>query len=183
MTPYGDGEDRVYTLRPNNIYKADVRIYNPSVAPSGQEIFIRSSSDLLVVTQAFPTAIGGTSDHEALVTCKRSIEDTLAALVFDVRPRDATPTQQSASSAVISAKPQYLVRVTVPQGLLRKFIACVFFGVLLSSISADFFKEWGGLLCQYRNALALLAKVGGALFLACAAYLGFRKLPSGGPAG
>lgn len=202
------GEDQMaYRLRPNNLYKMDLRIFDRRNEPdTNQEIYVRSSSELIGVSQPFATAIGGPAEHTVILDCKRSIENTLATLVVDVRgitpPSSevgrkksetegvAQPSMQSDStnSAVICARPNYLLDVAVRRSILFWFVGLVFLGVLLTSTSVEFFKDddihkllqW---IPDTPPVWALVAKVLGAAFLAAAAYLGFRKLPSGSPGG
>jgi hypothetical protein len=200
-------DQRAYKLRPNHIYKMDLRIFDRRNKPdANQEIVVRSSSELIVVSQPFATAIGGPVEHTVLLVCKRSIENTLATLVIDVRDSGTVQrsdpavgegeknaalgsTQTGASSGgVICAKPRYFLDVSVPRSTLFWFAIFVFLGVLFASTSLEFFKdhEIQDLLCWLPLTpvvLAIAAKMAGAVFLAAAAYLGFRKLPSGSPGG
>jgi hypothetical protein len=200
------GNDRkAYRLRPNHLYKMELRIFDRRNKPdTNQEIYIRTSSDLIVVSQPFATAIGGPVEHTILIVCKRSIEDILATLVMDVRDAGSSETDSesaasdkkvvagskegNAVSAVICAKPRYLLHVSVPWKILLWFVVFVFAGVLFTSTSVEFFKdrEISELLSWLPSTppvWALAAKIVGAACLSAAAYLGFRKLPSGSPGG
>jgi hypothetical protein len=70
----------------------------------------------------------------------------------NVRPfREGQPTCglastfQASSAAVIGAEPVYLLDVKPPGWMLPAFIVLIFFGVLLTSTSPEFFKEFEGL--------------------------------------
>jgi hypothetical protein len=194
-------DQKAYQLRPSNLYKMELRIFDKGNKPdTNQEIYVRCSSDLVTVSQPFATSIGGPSEHAVLLNCKRSIEDTLATLVVDVRQAEINSNTQSktpitegadagpAGNAVICAKPIYFLNVSVLRSILWWLVILVFFGVLLTSTSPEFFKEEGiqKLLCWMPGTpsiWALGAKMLGAVCLAIAAYLGFRKLPTGSPGG
>lgn len=194
LQEYGK-DHKAYRLQPNHHYQMSLHIFDRANRPdSNQEIVIRSSSDLITVSQPFASVIGGPVEQTVLLFCKRSIENTLATLVMDVRDSDdstqsnGTGRVDGARSAVICAKPRYLLHVSLDQTTLFRFMLYVFLGVLLTSTSVEFFRdEWiKTLLCWQpftAPVLALIAKLTGAGFLAAAAYLGFRKLPSGSPGG
>ena len=184
-------EDLAYRILPNTVYKLNLRIYDRRKASIGtQEIVVRSSSDLLSVSQAFPTTLGGSAEYSVVIVCKRSIERSVAALILDVRelmtaraPGDRDEAGQAAgepTSDVICAKPQYLLSISPPRLLVVVFVIFVFFGILLTSTSKEFFDA---LNCVRSVLWAPLAKVLGAASLASAAYIAFRKLPSGGSGG
>jgi hypothetical protein len=202
---------KAYRLRPNHLYKMDLRIFDRRNKPdTNQEIFISSSSDLITVSQPFATAVGGPVEHTVLIVCKRSIENTLATLVMDVRDsataaapaldggagaakKDAQgkllegpKTVETAPGSVICAKPRYLLYVSVAKATLFWFLLFVFLGVVLSGMSVEFFKDTKDLFDWLPGTPAewgLATKIIGAIFLAGAAFLGFRKLPSGSPGG
>ena len=185
FTPYKDreGAEKAYQLRPSSIYELGLRVFNTRhSAESTQEIVVRSSSDLLVVSQPFATTVGGPSDHSVLISCKRTIENTLATLEVSLKQRadtaDPAPKEGQALPAtnVIAAKPLYRLSLSVSRGLLWGFIGLVFVGVFLTSTSKEIFAD----LCLTKpDTWAMLAKFVGAGCLAGAAFLGFRKLPSG----
>jgi len=174
---------KAYQVRPNTVYKLDLRVYDLRHTPdSAQEIMVRSSSDLLSVSQPFATTVGGPSDHSVLIACKRTIENTLATLEVDVKQQVDLPDaekkdgEKTRSAKVISAKPVYMLSISVSKALLLWFIVFVFLGVLLTSTSKEFFDD----ICfTHPTFWAVAAKFIGAVFVAIAAYLGFRKLPSG----
>jgi hypothetical protein len=197
FAPYR-GRKKAYSLRPNSTYKLSLRVFDKRHdADSTQEIVVRSSSDLLTISQPFPTAIGGPTDHFALIVCKRTVESTLATLVIDVTSRASADegserdgpvpssgvlcayepsAKQEPLSGVICAKPRYLLSISVSQSVLWGFILLVFVGIFLTGASKDFFQD----LCFAQPAIwGLLSKLAGAVCLSGAAYLGFRKLPSG----
>ena len=185
FVPYGKDQaaQKAYQLRPNTVYKLDLHVYDlRHTADSAQEITVRSSSDLLTVSQPFATTVGGPSDHSVLIACKRTIENTLATFEVDLKQQVDEPEAQTKDGAkarsanVIAAKPIYMLSISVSRGLLWGFIAFVFVGVLLTNLSKDVFAD---LHLSRPDTFALIAKIVGAICLAIAAFLGFRKLPSG----
>jgi len=127
---------KAYQLRPNSIYKLDLRVYDLRHTPdSAQEIIVRSSSDLLAVSQPFATTVGGPSDHSVLIACKRTIENTLATLEVDLKQQIDLPDaetkdgKKTRSANVIAAKPTYMLSISVSRALLVWFIVFVFLGV------------------------------------------------------
>jgi len=178
LQSYGP-EQKAYALEPNSIYRLDLTVYFPhSVASSDREITVRSSSDLVSVSQPFATAHGGPEDHSVLIACKRTVESTLATLVVDVTAKNVAvgASQNFSQAAVVAAKPRYLLSIKPPKAILRAFILFVFLGFFLTSTSKEFYEPW---LC-YPEIWALFSKTLGAICLARAAFLAFRKLPSGG---
>jgi len=178
-------EEKAYKLHPNEIYKMDLRVFDPSRrSDSTNEIVVRSSSDLVTASQPFATAIGGPTDHSVLLVCKRTVESILATLTVDVQATsttnsgdDRTPTS-SGSVRVIAAEPRYLLSLQPRAWVLTVFVCLVLLGAFLTSASPDLYKEFDSI-CR-PELWALFSKVLGAAFLAGAAYLAFRKLPSGG---
>ncbi len=181
-------QEKCYQVRPNRIYRMDLRIFDQRHSPdTNQEITVRSSSDLLSVSQAFPTVVGGAVDHDLLIVCKRTLEKTLATLVVDVhgrpklseteRPLSKPEDQPQPSSAVICAKPQYLISISFSRSFIVFMLVLILGGAFLTGTSKDFYEDM-----SVANPVtwALLSKVSGALLLALAAILGLRKLPSGG---
>jgi hypothetical protein len=68
--------------------------------------------------------------------------------------------------------------------LLVAFIFAVFSGLFFSSLSKEFFdKSPQFALGMASENVALVTKVAGAVLLSVAAWLGLRKLPSGGTGG
>ena len=133
---------------------------------------------MLSITQPFPTTVGGLGAYNVVITCKRSIEDTLAALFVEVADKaPPQPTQvQTVTRQLIAARPRYLVAIAPPRRVLIIFLLFVFAGAFLTSASADFWKDWTSARPQ---TLALISKILGAVFLSAAAWLAFKKLPSG----
>ena len=181
---YGS-EEKAYKLHPNEIYKMDLRVFDPSGrSDSTHEIVVRSSSDLVSVSQPFATAVGGPTDHSVLLVCKRTVESILATLVVDVQKistlnADNGGTQKTAGPVeVMAAKPRYLLSLQPRGWILALFVTLILLGVFLTSASPDLYKEFASI-CR-PELWALLSKGVGAALLASAAYLAFRKLPSGG---
>lgn len=184
FSSYGENQ-KAYRLRPNSIYQLDLRVYDKRHAPdSTQEVVIRSSSDLLAVSQPFVTGVGGPTDHSALIVCKRTVESTLATLVVDFQAPESTSSGRSGKTlttptppvSVIAAKPRYLLQISPPRSLIFWFCGFVFLGAFLTSASVEFYKDF---VC-YPERWALASKMLGGISLSAAAYLAFRKLPSGG---
>lgn len=181
LEPYGL-EQKAYQLEPNSIYRLDLRVYYPSATIYDREIVVRSSSELLSVSQPFATAHGGPEDHSVLIACKRTIESTLATLVVDVAAKNlGVGSSQNfgpppALSDVVAAKPRYLLSVQPPKWIVRWFVILIFLGFFLTSTSKEFYSDW---FCS-PEIWAVLSKVLGAICLAWAGFLAFRKLPSGG---
>jgi len=187
---YGEGRDCtlrvkgsgvVYALRPNTIYELVLRVFDLAALTS---LSIRSSSDLIAVTQAFPTTIGGLGTYRVILSCKRTLESSLAGIFVDVGDVASDGSLRSVGAKLLNAKPVYLANVSPAAPLLVAFIFVVFFGFLFSSLSKEFFDESPRFaLGMASENVALVAKVAGAVLLAVAAWLGFRKLPSGGSGG
>jgi len=173
---------KAYHLKPNSIYRMDLRVFEPGSSTDLPEIEVRSSSDLITVSRPFATAVGGPADHSVLIACKRTIESTLATLVVDVTAKTAAVSanqnfgQTTASAGVFAAKPRYLLSVEPSKALKLSFFILIFAGFSLTSTSKDF---WGDWVC-WPERLAVGSKIVGAFCLAWAAFLAFRKLPSGG---
>ena len=190
FSDYGNYE-KAYRLLPNSIYQLDLRIFDRHSADSPQEVVIRSSSELIAVSQPFITGVGGPTDHSVLIVSKRTVESTLATLVVDLQARDSSKrdssrvvnsegeTLGSSPALVIAAKPRYLLALAPSRFLIVCFTFFVFLGALLTSTSAEFYKNF---VCR-PEIWALGSKIVGAALLSAAAYLAFRKLPSGGSAG
>ena len=183
FSSYGQNE-KAYRLRPNSIYQVDLRVFDSRhSSDSTQEVVIRSSSELLTVSQPFVTGVGGPTDHSVLLVCKRSVESTLATLVVDLQPRGSALGAESNEKAtaispasVIAAKPRYLLAIAPSRALLIWFTVLVLAGAFLTSTSAEFYKDFVCLPAVW----ALVSKMLGAGALSAAAYIAFRKLPSGG---
>lgn len=184
LVEYGE-EQKAYRLQTNNIYRLDLRVFDPKRASGSRyEIAVRSSSDFIAVSQPFSIALGGPIDHSALLVCKRTTESTLATLEVEVKGVRTSAGGEdrtlpgNALGDVIAAEPVYLLDIRPAKWVLPAFVILVFVGVLSTSTSPEFFKEFE-FLC-YPQSLALVCKTLGAGALAAAAYLAFRKLPSGG---
>jgi len=181
LEPYG-AEQKAYQLEPNTLYRLDLRVYYPR-ASSDREIIVRSSSELLSVSQPFATAHGA-EDHSVLIACKRTIESTLATLAIDVGAKNLPAGSSQnfgplpVSSEVVAAKPRYLLSIEPSKMIVRGFVFLIFLGFLLTSTSKEFYSDF---ICS-PEPVAVLSKTIGAICLAWAGYLAFRKLPSGGSA-
>jgi hypothetical protein len=182
LLPRGD-EQKAYDVRPNTVYRLDLRVYEPgSLTQIGlPEIKVLSSSDLISVSRPFATAVGGPEDNSVLIACKRTVESTLATLVVDVTGRTAasgtneTFGQPAVSTDVVASKLLYLLSMQPPKAVVAWFVFLIFLGFFLTSTSKDFYSDWVSLPERW----AVLSKVAGAMCLASAGFLAFRKLPSG----
>jgi hypothetical protein len=182
LRPYGK-EQKAYHLEPNNIYRLDLRVYYPNPLLTGlqREILVRSSSDVLSVSQPFATA-HGTEDHSVLIACKRTIESSLATLVVDVSAKNGAVGssqnfgQLAAATDVVAAKPLYLLSIEPSRLVVCWFVILIFLGFLLTSTSKEFYSDW---VC-FPTIWAVVSKTAGAFCLAWAGFLAFKKLPSGG---
>ena len=181
LSPYGS-EQKAYRLEPNNIYRLDLRVYYPYPrVSSDREIVVRSSSDFVSVSQPFATAHGA-EDHSVLIACKRTIESSLATLVIDVGAKNLTGqavqdvAAPTALTDVMAAKPRYLLAIEPSRNIVRGFVFLIFLGFLLSSTSKELYSDF---VC-FPELAAALSKTLGAICLAWAGFLAFRKLPSGG---
>jgi hypothetical protein len=170
LQPYGS-EERAYRLQPNNIYRVDLRVYYPrnvSVTSYEPEIIVRSSSELLSVSQPFATAHGGPEDHSVVIACKRTIESTLATLVIDVAAKNiAAGSSQNlgpppALIDIVAAKPRYLLSIEPSKWIVREFVIFIFLGFFLTSTSREFYSDW---FCS-PEIWAVFSKLVGAICLA-----------------
>jgi hypothetical protein len=168
------GRDKVYGLRPNTTYEMDVR-----VTTAQTNLAVQSSSDLLGVTEAFPTTIGGLATYRVIISCKRTLESSLAAIFVGLADVD-----RPSGEAKQDDRRFYLAQISPSRRLLGSFLLAVFAGVFSSSLSKEFFQHnpkfaFG---IAIENA-TVFSKVVGAALLAFAAWLGLRKLPSGASGG
>jgi hypothetical protein len=170
--------DRVYNLRPNTIYEMDVRVFETALT----DLEVRSSSDVLGVAQAFPTTVGGLGNYRVILSCKRTLETSLAVLAIDLAgDKAAEKTAKTIAPQVRNARPVYLVQIAPSKPLLGTFVVVAFAGLLFTSLSKDFFKAHAAAGLSMDAELAeLVAKMVGSALLAIAAWLAFRKLPGGG---
>ncbi|HUI42272.1 MAG TPA: hypothetical protein VL523_09905 [Terriglobia bacterium] len=173
-------EKRVlYQVRSGNVYQLDICVYQSP--PTGgktagdAKISLAHSSEVLEVGQPLQSALSGLAQHSALVSCKRTIERNLVALSVTV--------DEPVTGVVNTPHPFFLLRIALPWIVTVGFVVCVFLGSLLVASDLDTVK---GLLAHAPSWLSsqaasvnVLAKWLGAIFLAAAAFLGFRKLPSG----
>jgi hypothetical protein len=130
-----------------------------------------SAKDILAADQPFQSVVSGLAEKSTLISCKRTIEHIVATITVRVDH------QKSSSALVNSPNPSIFVRISVSIWTLAAFLACVFVGGLAVSIDTDLIRELS-IWCQPAT-LALLVKGFGALLLAVAAFLAFRKLPAG----
>jgi len=170
LNPYSHGP-RSYPLRPTQAYQLDFDIFvKPSTTPSRSQspvVTLTCSSELIEVTKPFQSVVSGLVQQCAILSCKRTIEKTRAALSIEIR--------EPIEAVVNTANPVLLLEMSVSRGMLWAFVVLVFFGWLL--LSSD--KEAMAAISCSPALWVWLAKFFGSAFLTIAAVLAFRKLPSG----
>jgi hypothetical protein len=161
-----------YRVRPGQAYRLNIAIYDNK----GRETRLKlasSSDDLVQVNQPFQSVVSGLSQKSALISCKRSIENRSVFLSVQV---EEDSTQQASNSTVTAPNPTLLLRVEVPWRTLITFFLLVAVGAFFVSWDPDLIKE---LSCTpHIKTWGLIAKGVGAIALAFAAWIGFRKLPA-----
>jgi hypothetical protein len=166
---------RIYRLRSGKVYGLNIAVFKGEHAKKGETaITLSSSNDLVGVGQPFQAVVSGLVEHFSLITCKRTVGDNLIALgVAAAEPID---------NVVNTPHPFLLLRVSTPGAALSWFVVLVAIGGFLAALDPDSIKETSMFPHTYKLA-AVFAKVLGALCLAAAAFLAFRKLPSGNASG
>jgi hypothetical protein len=166
----------VYRLAPGSMYRLNFSVFEnlSSTAPPGKETRLKvlsGAKDILGAGQPFQSLVSGLVEKSTIINCKRTIENIITTLSILVDH------EGSSSALVNSPNPTLFVRVSVSRWTLFGFLACVFLGGFSVTVGTDFMKE----LCvtSHPVAMAAIAKVVGAVLLAAAAFLAFRKLPSG----
>jgi hypothetical protein len=160
-----------YDVLPGEVYRLNMAVYGGK----GRETKLRltsSSDDLIQVNQPFQSVVSGLAQKSALIACKRSIEKKLVALSIEVV--DDSPGAQK--GIVNSPNPTLLVRVAVAWWTLVKFFLLVASGAFFVSWDPDLVKET--FCTPHFKLVGLVVKGAGAILLAVAAWIGFRKLPS-----
>jgi len=160
-----------YDVLPGEVYRLNMAVYDGK----GRETKLKltsSSDDLIQVNQPFQSVVSGLTQKSALIACKRSIEKRLVALSIEV----VDDSQQAQKGMVNSPNPTLLMRVAVPRWTVVKFFVLVASGAFFVSWDPDLIKEIFGI--PHFKLVGLIVKGAGAIFLALAAWIGFRKLPS-----
>jgi hypothetical protein len=170
LSPYHHGR-RSYPLTPGQAYQLDFDVFaNPHATRSQKDsgvVTLTCSSELVEITKPFQSVVSGLVQQSAILSCKRTIEETRAALSIEIR--------EPIEAVVNTANPVLLLEMGVSGRKLLAFLVCVFLGGLL--VSSD--KEAMAAIFCSPALWAWLAKFVGSAFLTGAAYLAFRKLPSG----
>jgi hypothetical protein len=159
-----------YDVLPGEVYRLNMAVYDGH----GRETKLKltsSSDDLIQVNQPFQSVVSGLAQKSALIACKRSIEKRLVALSIEVV--DDSPL---APKGINSPNPTLLVRVAVPRWTVVKFFLLVASGAFFVSWDPDLIKET--FCISDFKLVGLIVKGAGAILLAVAAWIGFRKLPS-----
>jgi hypothetical protein len=171
-----EGDRLVYRLRPGQSYRLDLSIFeNPAASASsgeGTSLHVNASAtDSLVVDQSHQSFVSGLDERSALITCKRSIENVITTVSIRTE-------QEGVSRKIVnSPSPTLFVRIAVSWWVLLFFIICVFVGSFAVSIDTGLVKEsW---INDWPVTTTFVAKTIGAALLTLAAYLAFRRLPSG----
>jgi hypothetical protein len=160
-----------YAVLPGEVYRLNMAVYDSRRRETRVKL-TSSSDDLIQVNQPFQSVVSGLAQKSALIACKRSIEKRLVALSIEV----VDDSGQTQKGIVNSPNPTLLVRVAVPRWTLVKFFLLVASGAFFVSWDPDLIKE---IFCTpHFKFWGLIAKGTGAVLLAFAAWIGFRKLPS-----
>jgi hypothetical protein len=171
MLPNGNLDNRAYLLRPGSLSRLNITVYDRSASETKVEIK-SSSEDLFSVNQPFQSVVSGLAEKTAFIACKRTVEDRTAILSIEV-VADA-----NASNVVNSPNPVLLIKTALARGTVLWFVFLALFGAFFVSWDPELVRQ---LWCtpQYKF-WGLAAKGFGAALLTRAAWLAFRKLPSGG---
>lgn len=182
LKPYRDGP-RTYMLRPGQNYRLDFDVFVKQIGGSSQtgapNVSLISSSELVVTTKPFQSIVSGLVQQFAVLSCKRTVERIKAALSVEIA--------EPKPPMVNTPNPVLLLEVSVSTKTLCWFLVLVFFGGLLVAFDKDALAGFLGLVGGSSQSFAaswlslslLFVKCAGSVLLACAAYLAFRKLPSG----
>lgn len=166
----------VYQLRPGSMYRLDLSVFEKFTkeAPGGKATTITisaSDKDALGTDKPFQSIVSGLAEKSSLISCKRTIEDIVATIGVNVE------SDKTSGPVVNSPNPTLFVRISVSGGILAAFVVCIIlgsFGVAVDKdIVAQVLNTW------HADFWTLVIKGAGALLLAVAAFLVFRKLPSG----
>ena len=173
------GDRLFYFLRPANIYRLDLSLFEraDSTRGPGEEATLEvktSARDSLEVDQPHQSVVSGLAERSVLITCKRSIEDVLTTITI------RSERKSSSEKLVNSPSPTLFVRVAVSPLILAGFVLLVFLGGFAVSIDTSLIKEsWIPQISNWPLTSTFFSKAAGAAMLAGAAFLAFRKLPPG----
>ncbi len=166
------GERLAYDLRPAQIYRLDFSVYERSDEKTETKITVTtSSSELLTIDQPFQSVVSGLVEKSALIACKRTTEKALATISLAV-----SESTESQPGKVNSPSPVLFVQISYSKWVILLFLAAIIVGTFLVSLDFETVREY--LPCK-PHAWTTAFKLVGAGFLACAAWLVFRRLPSG----
>jgi hypothetical protein len=170
------GDQRVYQMRPGKVYALGLSVYKNLPAQGGAQgeakITLSRSSELLEVGQPFQSVVSGLAEQTALISCKRTIEQNLVALGVTV--------EEPVANVVNTPHPFFLLRISLPWVVPTLIFVFALVGSFLVALDKDSVAGVLPVLSAGQAAFfAVVAKWVGAMSLAFAAFLGFRKLPSG----
>jgi len=160
-----------YVLQPGSSARLNFAIYNRAGNRETKVELKSSAEDLFTVNQPFQSVVSGVVEKSAYIACKRTVEDRTAVLTMEVAgdPNDL--------SVVNSPSPILIIKTSVSRNKVWLFLALVLFGAFLVSWDPKLVKQlWE---TSHPKILGLSVKLLGAALLTWAAWLAFRKLPSG----
>ena len=160
-----------YVLQPGSSSRLNFAIYNRDGNRETKVELKSSAEDLFTVNQPFQSVVSGVVEKSAYIACKRTVEDRTAVLTMEVAgdPNDL--------NVVNSPNPILIIKTSVPRKKVWLFLALVLLGAFLVSWDPELVKQlWE---TSHPKILGLLVKLLGAVSLTGAAWLAFRKLPSG----
>jgi hypothetical protein len=162
---------RSYLLRPGQAYQLDFDVFaNPKATRSQKDsgvVTLTCSSELVEVTKPFQSVVSGLVQQSVILSCKRTIEETGAALSVEIG--------EPVEGVVNTPSPVLFLQMSISRSTLWTFVVLVFLGGLLVSLD----KETMATISCSPALFIWLAKLLGSVCLARAAFLAFRKLPSG----
>jgi hypothetical protein len=164
----------IYRLKPAEIYRIDLSVFEKSArsdtGDSATVEILASGTDSLYVDQPHQSFVSGGEERSALIVCKRSIETVTTTLSVRTQRKGDT------ENLVNSPSPTLFVRIAAPRVRLFAFMALVYVGGLLLAFDAALLREcW----VAYPLLWAFSLKAIGAAALTIAAFMAYRKLPSG----
>ena len=166
LRPYRDGP-RAYVLRPGQDYQLDFDVFIKTVRTAAPRVTLTCSGEIIKTTKPFQSVVSGLVKQYAILSCKRTIEEAESALSVEIG--------EPVADVVNTPNPVFLLKIDVSRRILVAFIVLVFMGSLLVSSDKDALAVFN---CS-PDLWVWLAKIAGSALLAWAAYLGFRKFPSG----
>lgn len=160
-----------YHVLPGNVYKLDLALYEKPTGMRQTQLTLSSSSETLQVNPPFQSVVSGLVQQTAIIACRRTVEETIAVVSIKVR--------EPVKGRVNTPNPVFLLRIGMSRWALVHFVLLVTFGSLFLSVDMDVARE--AFSSTTPAIAAVLIKLLGSGLLAWAAYIAFRKLPSGGP--